>query len=190
MAAGRIVKLICIVGTNGTGKTYLANQFVEKELGRGGKVLIVTSHDNEWTQFEDLDTFNDFASGGRRIVMYPDEEEQTIQRISEKMYKGLLVMDDCGGYLGNNPPKSFKQLMISRKQLMLDILFTAHSLRDLPKAIFAFNPVLILKNTTAGIEGREKILAANGALEKVQAAQLEIKKKIKKEPFYQKIIEL
>lgn len=189
-ATGRIVKLICIVGTNGTGKTYLANQFVEKELGKGGKVLVVTSHDNEWTQFEDLDTFNDFASGGRRIVMYPDEEEQTIQRISEKMYKGLLVMDDCGGYLGNNPPKSFKQLMISRKQLMLDILFTAHSLRDLPKAIFAFNPVLILKNTTAGIEGREKILAANGALEKVQAAQLEIKKKIKKEPFYQKIIEL
>lgn len=189
-ATGRIVKLICIVGTNGTGKTYLANQFVEKELGKGGKVLVVTSHDNEWTQFEDLDTFNDFASGGRRIVMYPDEEEQTIQRISEKMYKGLLVMDDCGGYLGNNPPKSFKQLMISRKQLMLDILFTAHSLRDLPKAIFAFNPVLILKNTTAGIEGREKILAANGALEKVQAAQLDIKKKIKKEPFYQKIIEL
>lgn len=189
-ATGRIVKLICIVGTNGTGKTYLANQFVEKELGKGGKVLVVTSHDNEWTQFADLDTFNDFASGGRRIVMYPDEEEQTIQRISEKMYKGLLVMDDCGGYLGNNPPKSFKQLMISRKQLMLDILFTAHSLRDLPKAIFAFNPVLILKNTTAGIEGREKILAANGALEKVQAAQLEIKKKIKKEPFYQKIIEL
>lgn len=189
-ATGRIVKLICIVGTNGTGKTYLANQFVEKELGKGGKVLVVTSHDNEWTQFEDLDTFNDFASGGRRIVMYPDEEEQTIQRISEKMYKGLLVMDDCGGYLGNNPPKSFKQLMISRKQLMLDILFTAHSLRDLPKAIFAFNPVLILKNTTAGLEGREKILAANGALEKVQAAQLEIKKKIKKEPFYQKIIEL
>lgn len=187
---GRIVKLICIVGTNGTGKTFLANQFVEKELGKGGKVLVVTSHDNEWTQFEDLDTFNDFASGGRRIVMYPDEEEQTIQRISEKMYKGLLVMDDCGGYLGNNPPKSFKQLMISRKQLMLDILFTAHSLRDLPKAIFAFNPVLILKNTTAGLEGREKILAANGALEKVQAAQLEIKKKIKKEPFYQKIIEL
>lgn len=189
-ATGRIVKLICIVGTNGTGKTYLANQFVEKELGKGGKVLVVTSHDNEWTQFADLGTFNDFASGGRRIVMYPDEEEQTIQRISEKMYKGLLVMDDCGGYLGNNPPKSFKQLMISRKQLMLDILFTAHSLRDLPKAIFAFNPVLILKNTTAGLEGREKILAANGALEKVQAAQLEIKKKIKKEPFYQKIIEL
>lgn len=189
-ATGRIVKLICIVGTNGTGKTYLANQFVEKELGKGGKVLVVTSHDNEWTQFEDLDTFNDFASGGRRIVMYPDEEEQTIQRISEKMYKGLLVMDDCGGYLGNNPPKSFKHLMISRKQLMLDILFTAHSLRDLPKMIFSYNPVLILKNTTAGLEGREKILAANGALEKVQAAQLEIKKKIKKEPFYQKIIEL
>lgn len=187
---GRIVKLICIVGTNGTGKTFLANQFVEKELGRGGKVLVVTSHDNEWTQFEDLDVFDHFTTGGKRMLMFPDEENATIRRISEKMYKGLLVFDDCGGYLGDKPPDSFKHLMISRKQLMLDILFTAHSLRDLPKMIFSYNPVLILKNTTAGLEGREKILAANGALEKVQAAQLEIKKKIKKEPFYQKIIEL
>lgn len=187
---GRIVKLICIVGTNGTGKTHLANQFVEKELGKGGKVLVVTSHDNEWTQFEDLDVFDHFTGGGKRLLMLPDEEQATIKRISEKYYNGLLVLDDCGGYLGDKPPKSFKQLMISRKQLMLDILFTAHSLRDLPKMIFSFNPILILKNTTAGIEGRERILAANGALDRVEAAQLEIKKKIKKEPYYQKIITL
>lgn len=188
--SGRIVKLICIVGTNGTGKTYLANEFVRNELARGGKVLVVTSHDNEWTHFEDLTTFNDFTGGGKRIVMYPDEEQATIRRISEKFYNGLLVLDDCGGYLGDKPPKSFKQLMINRKQLMLDILFTAHSLRDLPKAIFSFNPVLVLKNTTAGIEGREKILAANGALEVIERAQAEIKRKIKKDPYYHKVIEL
>lgn len=187
---GRIVKLICIVGTNGTGKTYLANEFVKNELGKGGKVLIITSHDNEWTQFEELGTFNDFHSGGRRIVMYPDEENETIRRVSEKFFKGLLVMDDCGGYLGNNPPKFFKQLMINRKQLMMDILFTAHSLRDLPKAIFAYNPVLIMKNTTAGIEGREKILASNGALETVEKAIKEIKIKSKKDPYYHKKITL
>lgn len=189
-AGGRIVKLICIVGTNGTGKTYLANEFVKNELLNGGKVLVITSHDNEWTQFEDLTTFREFKSGGRRIVMYPDEENETIKRVSEKYYRGLLVMDDCGGYLGDKPPKAFKQLMINRKQLMLDILFTAHSLRDLPKAIFSFNPVIIMKNTTAGIEGREKILAANGALETVEAAQKEIKAKIKKNPYYQKVITL
>lgn len=188
--SGRIVKLICIVGTNGTGKTYLANQFIENELKKSGKVLVVTSHDNEWTQFSDLTTFDDFTGGGKRLVMYPGEEESTIQRISKKFYKGLLVFDDCGGYLGDRPSNSFKQLMISRKQLMLDILFTAHSMRDLPKLIFSFNPVLILKHTTAGLEGREKILSANGVLEKVEAAQQEIRKKIKKDPYYQIIIEL
>ena len=187
---GRIVKLICIVGTNGTGKTYMANEFVENELKRGGKVLVVTSHDNEWVQFEDLITFDRFASGGRRLLMYPDEENETIRRISEKFYNGMLVLDDCGGYLGNNPPKFFKQLMINRKQLMIDILFTAHSLRDLPKAIFSFNPVIILKNTTAGIEGREKILAANGCLEKFERVQAQIKKEVKKNPYAYKIIEL
>lgn len=190
MSDGRISKLICIVGTNGTGKTYLANQFVENELKRGGKVLTVTSHDNEWEQFDDITTFADFTGGGKRLVIYPDEEQATIKRISEKYYNGLLVLDDCGGYLGDKPPKAFKQLMINRKQLMLDILFTAHSLRDLPKAIFSFNPVLILKNTTAGIEGREKILAANGALEAVEKAQKEIKVKIKKNPYYHTIITL
>lgn len=190
MNEGRISKLICIVGTNGTGKTYLANQFVENELKRGGKVLVVTSHDNEWTQFEDITTFSEFTAGGKRLVIYPDEEQATIKRISEKYYNGLLVLDDCGGYLGDKPPKAFKQLMINRKQLMLDILFTAHSLRDLPKAIFSFNPVLILKNTTAGIEGREKILAANGALETIEKAQREIKAKIKKDPYYYKIFNL
>ena len=77
---GRIVKLICIVGTNGTGKTYMANEFVENEMKRGGKVLVVTSHDNEWVQFEDLITFDRFASGGRRLLMYPDEENETIRR--------------------------------------------------------------------------------------------------------------
>ena len=190
LGKGRIVKLICIVGTNGTGKTYLANEFVKNELSKGGKVLIITSHDNEWTQFEDLKTFNDFNVGGKKIVMFPDEEKETLRRVSEKFYNGLLVLDDCGGYLGNNPPKSFKQLMINRKQLMIDILFTAHSLRDLPKAIFAFNPVLILKNTTAGIEGREKILAANGALETVEKAMKKIKSKSKKNPYYHKKITL
>ena len=184
METGRIVKLICIVGTNGTGKTYLANEFVKKELSKGGKVLVVTSHDDEWVDADDLTTFNDFDEGLKRIVMYPDEEQATIKRVSEKFYNGLLVLDDCGGYLGDKPPKAFKQLMINRKQLMLDILFTAHSLRDLPKAIFSFNPVILMKNTTAGIEGREKILAANGALEKVEKAQRNIKKEIKKNPYY------
>ncbi len=188
--SGRIVKLLCIVGTNGTGKTYLANEFVQNELSNNGKVLVVTSHDNEWTNFDELKTFNNFSSGGKKIVMYPDEEQETIKRVSEKFYNGLLVLDDCGGYLGDKPPKSFKQLMINRKQLMIDILFTAHSLRDLPKAIFSFNPVIILKNTTAGIEGREKILMANGALEKIEKAQKEIKSKIKKNPYYYKIITL
>ncbi|MED9962200.1 MAG: ATP-binding protein [Bacteroidales bacterium] len=191
MSEGRIVKLICIVGTNGTGKTYFANkEFVQPEIARNGKVLVVTSHDNEWTNFEELQNFNTFRNGGKKIVMYPDEEQETIKRVSEKFYNGLLVLDDCGGYLGDKPPKSFKQLMINRKQLMLDIIFTAHSLRDLPKAIFSFNPVIILKNTTAGIEGREKILMANGALEKIEKAQIEIKKKIKKDPYYYKIITL
>ena len=105
-------------------------------------------------------------------------------------YAAMLVLDDCGGYLGNNPPKFFKQLMINRKQLMIDILFTAHSLRDLPKAIFSFNPVIILKNTTAGIEGREKILAANGCLERFERVQAQIKKEVKKNPYAYKIIEL
>lgn len=189
-STGRIVKLICIVGTNGTGKTFLANQFVEKELSKGGKVLVVTSHDNEWTHLENLTTFNRFNSGAKRLVMFPDEENETIKRISEKFYNGLLILDDCGGYLGDKPPKFFKQLMISRKQLMLDIIFTAHSLRDLPKMIFSFNPYFILKNTTAGIEGREKILEANGVKEKFEKAQEEIKKNIKKNPFFHKTIEL
>lgn len=186
----RIVKLICVVGTNGTGKTYLANEFVQNELKNNGKVLVVTTHDNEWTNLEDLTTFNNFDSGAKRLLMYPDEENDTIRRVSEKFYNGLLVLDDCGGYLGNNPPKFFKTLMINRKQLMLDILFTAHSLRDLPKAIFSFNPVIILKNTTAGIEGREKILEANGVREKFEKAQKDIKKKIKKNPYYYEIINL
>jgi KaiC/GvpD/RAD55 family RecA-like ATPase len=92
----RIVKLICVIGTNGTGKTYLANEFVQNELNNNGKVLVVTTHDNEWTNLEELTTFNNFDSGAKRLLMFPDEENDTIRRVSEKFYNGLLVLDDCG----------------------------------------------------------------------------------------------
>jgi len=187
----RIVKLLCILGTNGTGKTFLANEFVQNEINNGGKVLIVTMHENEWLNVPELVTFNNWETGARKLILIPGEEDATIKRISEKFFNGLLVFDDCGAYLGSKPPKFFNVLMVKRKQLMCDILFSAHSFRNLPLSIFSYNPTLLLKNTTSGIDHeRERILKDNDVLDKVVKAMKRIKKEIKKNPYYYEIIPL
>ncbi|GET30513.1 GTP-binding protein [Prolixibacter sp. SD074] len=44
----RPAKQIILLGFNGTGKTTLTRKFVESEVKRGGKVLVITPDFAEW----------------------------------------------------------------------------------------------------------------------------------------------
>ena len=159
----RTAKLICIIGTNGTGKTTMLQTFANAELERNGRVLIITPHDTEWNKFNNvpipyLKDFKTFEGIGK--VHFTDDLK-LLKTIEQTFEKGLLVLDDSSYFIKPNIDRAFKQILISRRQMSCDVIVSAHSLADIPPSVFFYDPTFILKRTTSSFESRKKNINAD-----------------------------
>ncbi len=185
---GRTPKLICIVGTNGTGKTTLLQEFVANELSVNRRVLIVTPHFNEWSNFKDVpiaDVENDiynFKGIGR--IHYSGEDD-IFDKIKKQFFNGLLIFDDCRAYIKPNISQYFKNIMISRRQMKTDVICVAHSIVDIPVSVFYYSPIFILKKTTTTFEARKTLLMGD-LYNRLNEAQARINKN--SNPYYYELI--
>lgn len=189
--SGRIPKCICVVGTNGTGKTYTLKEIARNELKKGGRVLVLTAHENEWTEIDgipiaDCADIKNFKGIAR---IHITGELKILQEIRKKFHNGIVILDDARMYVKSNIGEEFKQLLISRKQMMCDILLAAHSITDIPPSVFFYNVTFILKKTTSQfLERKNKLMPE--VYEALTKAQNEVNQKAKKNPYYQIILEI
>lgn len=156
----RQAKLILVVGTNGTGKTTLIHKLVNAELKGGRKALIITPHESEWLTFNNLPV-NDCSNisnirGVERIHFSGDIK--ILNKINSLFFNGMLVLDDCRSMIKPNIEQSVKDLLISRRQMMRDMILVCHSIVDVPQQVFYYSPEIILKKTSCSFEKRKSLL--------------------------------
>lgn len=147
----RKTKLINIVGTNGTGKTTLANEFIKKEIAKGGRALIVTPDDTDWLQYARINIYNEDRienfNGAMRHIWKDKEDLKIISRFKN----GLLIFDDCRAYFSSILNDDLHKLLIRRRQKQIDILAVAHGFTEIPPKFFTFSTEIIIFKTTDNV---------------------------------------
>lgn len=166
----RPTKLIIVLGYNGTGKTTLVKKTVLNELRHNRRALIVTPDDAEWQTIEAVhpkwpERIKNYV-GARRIIYY----NGLLPIITENYRNGLLIFDDCRAYLTASLDMDLHNLMIRRRQKMIDIIAVGHGFTEVPPKFFTFASHIILFRTIDNIERRKNVLRDFAEMKAAQEA--------------------
>lgn len=183
----RTTELIVVLGYNGTGKTTLVKKIVLNELKHGRRVLIVTPDDIEWQTIEMVhprwpERIRNYV-GARRIIYY----DGILPIITENFRNGLLIFDDCRAYFNASLDRDLHELMIRRRQKMIDIIAVGHGFTEVPPKFFTFASKIILFRTIDNIDRRKNVLRDFEAMKKAQSEVNQIAET--SNPHYNRIIQ-
>lgn len=149
--SGRGQDRIILVGTNGTGKSTLANKIIESSIaGEGRRALAVLPDDAEPIFFPyneiqrtELKYIGNVANKKNKIYF----DKKNIFTELENVFKnGCLILDDAKFYVGSADDE-LKKLFIRSRQNNVDIVFICHGLSEIPPAIITYTTKIILFNT-------------------------------------------
>jgi len=152
----RPTRLIIVIGTNGTGKTTILDQFIKVESNRS---LIVAPDDKDWLHIPLIyditkETFQ-YTGIKRRIW----ENNLDLDYIVNNFENGLLVFDDCRSYFkSGNIDTALHRLMIRRRQAQIDIMVAAHGFSEIPPKFYTFATDIILFKTCDNIASRKNYI--------------------------------
>ena len=119
-----------MLGTSGSGKTSLVNEWAIKALNRQRPVLIVDLQ----SQFEHL---------GPEVSVQPDFESLVNGEFADELmlseWRGLLVLDDCDAYLDGKGkiPAPWSRLFSSNRHFRIDIVSNARRVQETPKMLLS-----------------------------------------------------
>lgn len=138
----RDAQVTIVMGKNGTGKSTFCENIIN---GVGHRALVVTLNGAPkiWRQYPlvDVSKKKDLQfSKGIRQVYFMQHDEDTYEYIYRNFRNGILLFDDCRGYLGSNVDKNiwFKRLLMDFRHKMLDLFFVCHTPTDVPPRIWGF----------------------------------------------------
>lgn len=173
--------MVCLLGTNGTGKTSFLRALVEKLETR---VLVITPDDIEWSDcpLNELERASNFRFDG--IQRHIFDPKTTLGKI-EHFQKGVIIFDDCRAYLTANTDQAIRQLIIRRRQREVDVFAVAHGFTEMPPVFFTFASEIVLFETKDNIVRRKNCLKD---YERVLEVQQQVNAKAKKNPHYKEVI--
>lgn len=177
---------VAVLGRVGCGKSTISRKFARLALEQKRRVLVVTSHEEEWLNFplvhprfpQRIATY----VGGRRIVVH--SRKAAYEAIG--MFRhGLLILDDCRRYLPTSQDDDVEELVISTRQKDVDLLVVCHNFEQLPPVFFTFIDYFFLFPTQGNLRRRKDYFAD---YDRMEAAVRQINEMGKQDPHTFKII--
>ncbi|MFZ4800024.1 MAG: ATP-binding protein [Bacteroidia bacterium] len=197
----RATKLILIIGYNGTGKTTITKKLVVSELKKAtSHILVVTPDDIEWNMLPEvhhkfIERVKTYKKARKIIynekIEYLDPQNRALQKgntvdlIADYFRDGLVIFDDCRSYFNAALESSLHNLLIRRRQKMIDIIMVAHGFTEIPPKAFTFASDIILFKTMDNIDKRKPYLKD---FEKMKAMQQYVNTEAEKNPHFNIVI--
>lgn len=157
---------IVAVGKPGTGKTTQIRRLVRRALEAKRRVLVVTPHENEWTDFPPVhpNYKQRIATyvGGRRIVV---RELEQFREVCQLFKHGLLVCDDCRAYIPDAPDPAVRTMLLSCRQDDRDVIAVGHGFTTVPPLFFTYATHFMVFATTDAVARRKNCVLNFPALE-------------------------
>jgi molybdopterin-guanine dinucleotide biosynthesis protein len=179
----RKAQLIIILGTNGTGKTTLLNNLLEK-INR--RKLILTPDYSEWTHLQNIARKDIKSFSGTKRLIY---RENDFIGLNNKLRNAILVCDDFKNFAitKRREIEALRSLAIRRRQKMLDIFIVAHGFTEVvPSFLFTFADKIILFKTN---DNPAKVKYRLNDFDKILETQKRVNRKASSEQHYFEIIE-
>ena len=187
MSSERSTQMIIVLGYNGTGKTTFVKKMIVSMLKNGRRVLVVTPDDIEFSTIpmvhQRLTHHLKTYTGARRMIY---EDKGTLEAIIKYFDNGLLIFDDCRAYFTAALDKELHQLLIRRRQKMLDIVAVGHGFTEVPPKFFTFASKIVLFRTNDNIARRKDVLKD---FDKMAYMQRKINQAAEKDPHIYTIID-
>jgi len=155
----RINKVFLIAGNRGKGKTdFLKNHIMSSSQQ---KKIIVDTFDSpvwhtmktwnhpEWEQItvSSIDPTEIHTHKSGIIRVFGADTKAIMHAISKLAYNSLLVFEDATKYIGSKLTDDVRYFVLDSKQKNLDIMFTFHSLADIPNDLIRVSDYLTLFKT-------------------------------------------
>lgn len=173
----RDAQVTMVMGRNGTGKSYLTHKII-KALKERAIVITLNGAPAIWRQYDEIDITKkeswDFKKGIKQVY-YMRQEKDTMMYIHKYFNNGIIIFDDCRGYLTSNVDSDIylKRLLIDFRHKMLDLYFVFHAPTDVPPRIWAFYRTAFIGATDAifpksriQTDSAERIIAAQKRVNK------------------------
>ena len=143
-------KLVIILGFPGCGKSTLIKKFIKSYLDTGRRSLVCTPHFDDFSEFKLIENNTEIVQfdGVRKNFTY---DLNDVTNVINHYRKGLLTFDDCRYYFPSNSDGIVKQLMLSRRHWMVDIIVAAHGFTEVPPKFFTYASEIILFKTKTDI---------------------------------------
>lgn len=188
---GRKPMMCMVLGTNGTGKSTLMREILDKCNEK--KALIVTNHIEEWRDIPEVDLSKreHFTFRGIRKTRCFPPTKTDIGTLAKLKYfrKGIIVFDDCRLYMKDAKTDGLiEDLLISYRQLEDDIFVVAHGFTKVRPVFYTYVSNFILFRTLDSVAYRKMELGENFDL--VVNTQKEVNQKSEKNPHFYKRIKL
>ncbi|KAA3636948.1 MAG: hypothetical protein DWQ02_07455 [Bacteroidetes bacterium] len=149
----RDAQVTMVMGRNGTGKSYLTHKII-KALKERAIVITLNGAPAIWRQYDEIDIAKkeswNFKKGIKQVY-YMRYEKDTMMYIHKYFNNGIIIFDDCRGYLTSNVDSDMylKRLLIDFRHKMLDLYFVFHAPTDVPPRIWAFYRTAFIGATDA-----------------------------------------
>ncbi len=188
------LNLIC--GTNGTGKTTMVIDMIEKLNQR--TLIINPSEEYKWNKYErvkysdakELRTFTGIKQITPRDDFDADDEElyrDILRTVYYNYSGGTLVIDDARMFINANVGNLVGKFLVKRRQKRLDIFCVFHSINQIPPKFFDHGTHLILFKTNE--DWKESLRKIPGSRKEEVAAALERINKQSNNLHYHEIIQ-
>ncbi len=156
--------IFSVMGTNGTGKSTFASKIIQKSKQR---TLIVTQSGMPeiWRGYKEvrldkggLATSKDRVNQVFAMRYYKGKYTYVCQLIHKHFRDGLVLFDDCRGYIGDNVDHTLglRDLLMDFRHLGLDIGFIVHAPDDLPPRVWSHTKYCFVGKTTLMGRDRQK----------------------------------
>lgn len=149
----RDAQVTIVMGKNGTGKSTFCQKIIN---GVGDRALVVTLNGAPkiWRQYPMVDAANKKQmafKNGIAQCWFMQHDDDTYEHIYKNFGNGMLIFDDCRGYLGSNVDQHiwFKRLLMDFRHKMLDLYFVCHTPSDVPSRIWGFASDIFVGATDA-----------------------------------------
>ncbi|MEL6558341.1 MAG: ATP-binding protein [Bacteroidota bacterium] len=139
-----------LVGAPRTGKTTLTKKLIEAS---NKKVLIYDVNNEEaYDDYKRMPLKKLRGWKGGKWKVFTDDAEELIYQIYANVRNATIIFEDATSYINRDTAKYLRKILVSRRHMNLDIIFSFHSLNQVPPMIYEMSNYISLKKTNDTIQ--------------------------------------